>query len=192
MTIEFTNAIEPRSHASISVAIVVAACAFFFIPTTLIVLGYYSSQPTGTLVSPLPQGVLSELQNPVPNIKQETPKVAAITPVITPTPTQTTEDPESNAPIIAAPNESTKSADTSVTPSSANNIIDHTASVSAGLSEEVIQNSDIKESSQIYLSPRLGDKTIYSVKSKTDGSFTLTVDPVSDTLRYVDYHIVNP
>lgn len=177
MTIEFSNAIEPRSHASISVAIVVAACAFFFIPTTLIVLGYYSSQPTGTLISPLPQGVLSELQR-----QQE-----SQTTQVTPAPTA-----PSNAPIIAAPNESTQAADSSVVPSSANNIVDNTATVSAGVLEQSVTNKDIKASSQIYLSPRIGDKSVYSVKSKSDGQFIISVDPASDTVRYVDYSIVNP
>lgn len=188
VTIEFTNAIEPRNHASISVAIVVAACAFFFIPTTLIVLGYYSSQPTGTLVSPLPQGVLSE-QYPTPT-PTETVAAVAEAPVVAPT--EAPIEVPSNAPIIAAPNDSTKSANTSVVPSSANNIIDKVATIAVGVTEQLVENPDIKSSSQIYLAPRMNDKAIYSVKSKADGQFTITVDPASDTVRYVDYSIVNP
>lgn len=184
VTIEFTNAIEPRSHASISVAIVVAASAFFFIPTTLIVLGYYSSQPTGTLISPLPAGILSDQRQtlPVASTPTDSPKVIQVTPSVVP----------ANSPIIAAPNDSTASANAAVTPEISNNIIDHTASISAGLSEAEIINPDVRSSSQIYLSPKDGDKGIYSVKSKAEGRFVITANTISDVIRYLDYHIVNP
>lgn len=178
--IEFTNAIAPRSHSSVSVAIVVAACAFFFIPTTLIVLGYYSSQPTGTLISPLPQGILSDESSQ----KIVSPTPAEIIPEITPATIE--------APIIAAPNESTEAANTTVTPESTSNITDHTATISAAVTEQTILNKDVKSTSQIYLSSKEGDKSIYSVKSKSDGQFIIAADTASDIDRYVDYHIVNP
>jgi hypothetical protein len=159
----------------VAFAIVIVACVFFFIPTTLIVLGYYASQPTGTLISPLPQGVLSSTQ-PTPQV---TPTSSA--PVVT-----------TNAPIVAAANDSTQSASTSVVPESKNNIIDKTASISAGLTEAIINDSDVKATSQIYLSPRPNDKDVYSVKNKTERQLTISVNQSSDTVRYVDYHIVNP
>lgn len=176
MVIEYCNVSTPRSHASLSVAIVVAACAFFFIPTTLIILGYYSSQPTGTLISPLPQGVLSE--QVTPSIAPR-PATVSVTPSLAPV----------NSPIIAAPEIATPS---SVMPESASNIVDHVASISAGVTSQIVNSSDIQSSSQIYLSPRTGDRSVYSVKSKSAGQFTISVDSPSDTVRYVDYHIVNP
>jgi hypothetical protein len=178
--IEYSNAKEPKSHASLSVVIVVASCAFFFIPTTLIVLGYLASQPTGTLISPLPQGTLSQ------NYIAPSPTPLAVT--VTPAPTLAPIE----QPIIAAPNESTSSSDNNVTPVGGSNIIDHTASVSANLTEIIVSDPDIKAQSQIYLSPRPEDKAVYSVKSKTDGQMTMQVNQASDTVRYVDYHIVNP
>lgn len=180
MIIEFTNVIPPKGHSSISVAIVVASCAFFFIPTSLIVLGYLSSRPTGTLVSPLPQGVLSEVKfTPTPSAAP----VEQITPSVTP--------PVSDTPLIAAPNETT-AADSTIVTASANNITDHTASVSAGLKEITVDNPEIRDDSQIYLSPRTDDKSIYSIKSKEAGKVIISVDTASDTVRYIDYHIVNP
>jgi len=165
-----------------AVAIVVAASAFFFIPTTLIILGYYTSQPTGTLISPIPQGVLSEIQqlHTTPSITPEV--IPDITPSILP----------DNTAIVADPSSSTKSAETQVVPEAATNIIDKTATISANVNSVVIQDKDVREDSQIYLSPRLEDKSTYSVLSKTAGSFTISVVEASDVVRYVDYHIVNP
>ncbi len=180
MIIEFTNTIPPKTHSTISVAIVLATCAFFFVPTTLIVLGYLSSQPTGNLISPLPQGVVSDV-----GIQRDTP-----TPTSTPPMAKATN--ESTAPIIAAPGDSSASAETNVVPQSATNILDKTASVSAGLTEVTVKDADIKLTSQIYLSPRPGDKDIYSVKNKLEGQMVIVVNSPSDTLRYIDYHIVNP
>ena len=165
MIIEFTNAVPPKGHSAISVAIVVASCAFFFIPTSLIVLGYLSSQPTGSLISPLPQGVLSN-QN------------------TNPSPTAT--------PLIAAPKDDDTSTKSSVLSESASNITDKTATISAGLSEVAVQDPDINVTSQIYLSSRPDDKSIYSVKSKQEGQMVITANTPFDTVRYVDYHIVNP
>jgi hypothetical protein len=191
VTIEFTNAIEPRSHASVSVAIVVAACAFFFIPTTLIVLGYYTSQPTGSLISPLPQGILSNQTGSTTPVPTNSIAETSLTRAPLPAEVVPTATPE-NAPIIAAPNESTESAEITISPEIANNIIDRVATVPVGTTEELIEDVAIKSSSQIYLSPRMGDKAIYSVKSKEEGRFTITASPASDTIRYVDYQIVNP
>lgn len=165
MIIEYSNAKETKSHTRLSVAIVVASCAFFFIPTTLIVLGYLASQPTGTLISPLPQGTLS----------QNIPEISPASP-----------------PIIAAPSDATSSSPKDISPISGSNITDKVATISAGLLEVSITDPDIKLESQIYLSPRPGDSTIYSVKSKADGQMVIEVNKLSDLVRSVDYHIVNP
>lgn len=170
MIIEFQNTIAPKNHSTMAVAIVVTTCAFFFVPTTLIILGYYASQPTGTLISPLPQGVLSE----------------QTTPETTVTPTQIPD----NQPIIAAP--ATEAAATNVAPISDSNITDKVATIEAGTTETVVKDPDITETSAIYLSPKPEDKAVYSVKSKTAGEFTIKVGDSSDIVRYIDYHIVNP
>lgn len=175
--IEFSNAVPPKGQSAVSVAIVIASCAFFFIPTTLIILGYLSSRPTGTLISPLPQGVLSDAQ-PVIN--------SSPAPIVTVTPQPT------QAPIIAAPNDATATAQTNMEASSSGNIIDKTATLPAGQTEITVQNPEIKPESQIYLSPRSGDKTIYTVKNKLTGQATISANGTSDTVRYIDYHIVNP
>lgn len=182
MIIEYSNAKEPKNHARLSVVIVVASCAFFFIPTTLIILGYLASQPTGSLISPLPQGVLSQI-TPTP-LQQ---------PITTPEPVPTAPIAEAiTQPIIAAPNESTISGHANISQVAGSNIIDKTASVSAGLTEMIVPDADIKLASQVYLSPRPGDSAIYTIKSKTEGQMIITINPASDTLRYIDYHIVSP
>lgn len=177
MIIEYQNTIEPKNHSTMAMAIVITACALFFIPTTLIVLGYYSSQPTGTLVSPLPQGTLSKLPSPTP-----TEIIPSATPTMAP----------ENQPIIASDNTATKSADTDVAPVSGSNIVDKTATIEANTTETVVKDADVTEATQIYLSPRAGDKAIYSLKSKKTGEFTIVVAQATDTLRYIDYSIVNP
>lgn len=162
-----------------AVAIVITSLALFFIPTTLIVLGYYSSQPTGNLISPLPQGTLSQQTQPTPEAASE------ITPTSAPTPTI------NNQPIIAAPNEATQTA----SPNTSNinsNIIDKVATLEPGSTEIQVKDTDVTDQSQIYLSPRPGDKEIYSLRSKTGGSFVISAANPSDVVRYIDYHIVNP
>lgn len=179
MIIEYSNAKEPKNHTSLSVAIVVASCAFFFIPTTLIILGYLASQPTGTLISPLPQGILSQSVSPVGAI-HESPAVSTTTPLV--------QDP----PLIAAPSDASASSPKEVISDPGSNITDKVATISAGLSEVLVTDPDIKAESQIYFSPRPQDSTVYSLKSKGDGHMTIGVNTTSDLVRYVDYHIVNP
>ena len=159
-----------------AMAIVITACALFFIPTSLIVLGYYSSQPTGTLISPLPQGTLSQTTSPPVE------EVPSVTPAVVP----------ENQPIIATDNTATEAAITDIAPISGSNIIDKVATIEPGALESVVNDPDVTESSQIYLSPRPGDKALYSLRSKTAGQFTINVGEASETLRYIDYHIVNP
>lgn len=198
MLIEFQNTVQPKNHSAVAVAIVITACAFFFIPTTLIILGYYSSQPTGTLVSPLPQGVLSEQPTPTappaPTETSETP--ADIVPSVTPQPNveqPVAENPTpDNQPIIAADNSATSTATSNVTTDQGSNIVDKVATIDAGTTEKVINDPEVTENSQVYLSPRPDDKAIYSVGSKKAGQFTIAVGDKSDTVRYIDYHIVNP
>ena len=173
VTIEFQNTIEPKNHSTMAMAIVITACALFFIPTTLIVLGYYSSQPTGTLISPLPEVTLSQ------NAPASQP---SITPTIVP----------DNQPIIAADNTATEAANAEVAPVPGSNIIDKVAIIEPNTTESIIKDDEVTEATQIYLSPRPGDKALYSLRSKKAGEFTIAVAGASDAIRYIDYSIVNP
>lgn len=168
MIIEFQNTIEPKNHSAMAMAIVITACALFFIPTTLIVLGYYSSQPTGTLISPLPEVTLSQA-----------------------TPTPQAPAPE-NQPIIASDNTATEAANAEVAPVPGSNIIDKVAIIEPNTTESIITDDEVTEATQIYLSPRPGDKALYSLRSKKAGEFTIAVAGASDAIRYIDYSIVNP
>jgi len=172
--IEFSNTIAPKNHSTMALAIVITASALFFIPTTLIILGYYTSQPTGSLISPLPQGTLSQV----------TPTPTGIIPTATPE--------IDNQPVIAAPNEATQAANSDVAPISGSNIIDKVATIEANTVETTVNDKDVIENSQVYLSPRPDDKALYSLRSKTAGSFVIAVGDASDSARYIDYHIVNP
>lgn len=178
-----------------AMAIVITACAFFFIPTTLIILGYYSSQPTGTLISPVPQGVLSQQPTPpaptaasgIPTAKQTQPQaeqpLAEATPVV--------QEPD-NQPIIATDNTATEAAATEVAPVSGSNITDKVATIQANSTETLVSDPDVTELTQIYLSPRPNDKAIYSLRSKKAGEFVIAVGEASSSSRYIDYHLVNP
>lgn len=177
MIIEFQNTIEPKNHSTMAMAIVITACALFFIPTTLIVLGYYSSQPTGTLISPLPQGTLSEKPSPTP-----TQVIPTVTPTIVP----------DNQPIIAADNTASKAASAEVGTISGSNITDKVATIEPNTTETIVKDNFVADTSQVYLSPRPGDKATYSLRSKTMGQFIIAVGTASDTIRYIDYSVVNP
>lgn len=179
MIIEFQNTIAPKNHSTMAMAIVITASAFFFIPTTLIILGYYSSQPTGNLISPLPQGTLSNRTTPAP---QQAEAIPEVTPEIVP----------DNQPIIASDNSASDSANQVVDSSPGSNILDKEATMEAGVLETVIHDPEVNEDSQIYLTPREGDKAIYSVKSKTVGRFTISTNTASDVVRHIDYAIVKP
>ncbi len=181
MTIEYTNAIEPRNHSTVAMAILITASALFFIPTTLIILGYYSSQPTGSLISPLPQTILGQHTEPTPSAPQSPAPAFEEAPV----------HESQNMPIIATPNEN-ETIITDVAPVSGSNISDKVASIEADKTQVLVKDGDINENSQIYLSPRPGDKAIYSLKSKAEGEFTINVNEASSSVRYIDYHIVNP
>ncbi len=168
MVIEYTNA-QTHPHRSFAATFfVVSSIVFLFIPTSLIVLGYYSTQPTGNLISPLPQGVIS--QYPTPNLIEE-------------------NNSTDNQPIIAADNSSTPS---SITQSTSGNSTDHTATLLATTTEVTVTDENVKEYSQILIVPKADDKSIYFVKSKSDGSFVLSTDSASQSDRLVDYQIVNP
>lgn len=176
MIIEFSNTTEPKNHSTMAMAIIITACALFFIPTSLIILGYYSSQPTGTLISPLPQGTLSQKPSPTP-----TQVIPSVTPMILP----------ENQPIIASDKTATEAA-SELAPESGSNIISKVATIEAGSQETIVKDPAVIDTSAIYLSPRPGDKALYSLKSKAVGQFTINVGDISDTVRYIDYHIVNP
>ncbi len=168
MIIEFSN-VRPASNHSLATAVItVSVCIFFFVPVTLIVLGYYTSQPTGSLISPLPSGVISN-QNPTSS----------------PTP--------SSQPIIAAPNSATTSAEPEQpTSQTESNLKTKTAVIEPGTTETTITDPDITANSRIFLSAEPGDKAVYYIKSKTVGEFLLSVNEPSDSARVVDYHLVNP
>jgi hypothetical protein len=97
-----------------------------------------------------------------------------------------------NQPIIAAPNDSTQSANSEVIPESGSNIVDKVANINPGTTQTIVTDKDVTENSQIYLTPRPEDKSVYSVLSKKAGEFTISVNSPSDIVRYLDYHIVNP
>ena len=167
MTIEFSTARPEKNYSGASVALLVLSCAFFFIPTTLIVLGYYSTLPTGNLISPLPQGVISNS----PSTNYDLPNH------------QTTKT------IIAAPEEKPLATQSATANS---NLTTKFATLVANQTEVVVDDLDILPTSQIYLSNRENDKSIYTVKSKSAGQMIILSTSSSDTERTVDYHIVNP
>lgn len=161
MTIEFTNATPAKQSSTVSNLLLGLSFVFLFAPITLIVLGYYSSLPTGTLISPIPQGVLSTAPTPAP---KQTDIVIA---------NQATEV-------------STASATTQT------NSQEKTITITANNAEVIVTDPAVLESSQIYLTNKEGDKSLYSVKSKTVGQFIVVSNSVSSQDRLVDYHIVNP
>jgi len=166
VVIEFQNTHPSRKHSSLGgVAFAASAAIFLFIPVSLILLGYYTSQPTGTLLSPLPQTVISEETTPP------------------------TEDTPSYEPIIAADNPSTPSA---IDATLETNSTDHTAVIPPGVTEIKIEDSQINSDSQILIIPQNNDSSIYFVKSKGDGFFTLSVDNASTENRNIDYQVVTP
>lgn len=162
MTIEFTNATPAKQGSALSNLLLGVSFVFLFAPITLIVLGYYKNLPTGSLVSPIPTGVVSQQ-----------------------TPTTITQN---QAPIIANPAENT-------TPNSSqtgSNSQEKVATIAANTSETIITDPDILETSQIYLTNQTGDKSLYSVKSKSTGQFTIVSNSTTSENRQIDYHIVNP
>jgi len=168
VTIEFTNATPAKSQSTLSVALLVASCLFFFVPATLIVLGYYSSLPTGSLISPLPQGIISNSDKPEGR--------ADVAESFT-------------KPIIAAPdttNDASSSANTQ------SNATQKSFILPAGQQEISISDPAVLENSQIYLISKEGDKSLYTVKSKTIGQFIVSANAATDTDRPIDYQTVNP
>lgn len=161
MTIEFTNATPAKQSSTVSNLLLGLSFVFLFAPITLIVLGYYSSLPTGTLVSPIPQGVLSNV------------------------PTPSTTQPQA---VIA--NQATETASASATTQT--NSQEKSVTITANTAEITVTDPAVLESSQIYLTNKEGDKSLYSVKSKTVGQFVVVSNSISNQDRQVDYHIVNP
>ena len=161
MTIEFSNATPAKQNSIASNLLLGVSFVFLFAPITLIVLGYYKSLPTGSLISPIPQGVMSNQVAPTAQNTQ---------------------------PVLANPAET--QADTVATTNT--NSQEKVATILANTAEVTIQDQSILESSQIYLTNKDGDKSLYSVKSKTVGQFTIVSNSISNQDRQVDYHIVNP
>jgi len=94
----------------------------------LIILGYYSSQPTGTLISPIPQATLGET-------------TPSVTPAISP----------QNQPIIASDNPASQSATSEVIPVSGSNMTDKIATINPNTTEVTINDKEVTQNSQIYL-----------------------------------------
>lgn len=164
MVIEFSNLDISRGSTPLGgIAFAASTLIFISIPLALIAIGYYSTQPTGSLLSPLPQTVISEETTPTPTIEPE-------------------------QPIIAADNTSTTS---SVVTNQDSNSSDHTISIAAGLTEITIENNIISSNSQILIVPQKDDGSVYFVKSKGDGFFTLGTDKASTQNRAVDYQVVD-
>lgn len=161
MTIEFTNATPAKQSSTVSNLLLGLSFVFLFAPISLIVLGYYSSLPTGTLVSPIPQGVLSTVPTPSPTQSQA---------------------------VIA--NQATQVSTSSATTQT--NSQEKSVTISANTAEITVTDPAVLESSQIYLTNKEGDKSLYSVKSKTVGQFVVVSNSISNQDRLVDYHIVNP
>ena len=161
MTIEFTNATPAKQTSTLSNVLLGLSFVFLFAPITLIVLGYYSSLPTGTLVSPIPQGVLSTA--PAPVAKQSD---------------------------IVIANQATEISTASATTQT--NSQEKTITLIANTAEITINDSAVLESSQVYLTNKEGDKSLYSIKSKSAGQFTVVSNSIASDDRQVDYHIVNP
>lgn len=162
MLIEYSNLDSSRGPNPLGKVVFFASILVFLaIPASLIALGFFSNQPTGTLLSPLPQKVLSE--------------------EITPTPAQT------NQPIIASDNNSTPSA---VDTEQNSNSSDHTATLPAGQTELLIEDKNITTNTQILIIPGKNDSSVYFVKSKGKGFFILSADSSSQQNRTVDYQVV--
>lgn len=161
MTIEFTNATPAKQSSTVSNLLLGLSFVFLFAPITLIVLGYYTSLPTGTLVSPIPQGVLSTVPTPSPKQSE-----------------------------VVIANQATEVSSASATTQT--NSQEKTITIVANTAETSVTDPVILESSQIYLTNKVGDKSLYSVKSKTTGQFIVVSNSVSNQDRLVDYHIVNP
>jgi hypothetical protein len=164
--IEYSNAPASRHNSPLGgLAFAVSGLVFLIVPIALMVIGYYSGRPTGTLLSPLPQSILSE---------------------DTPTPTRPITE---NLPLIASDNTSTDSAVTTVSNS---NSSDGTATLKAGATEVKIESNKINSNSQILIIPKSQDSSVYFVKSKDTDFFILGSDKASNQDRLIDYQIVNP
>jgi len=167
VVIEFSNAKNDNLRSLAAPFLVVAVSLAFFVPALLILIGIYSQTPTGTLISPVPEGVLTQL----------------VTEPQSPVTTSTTSA------IIAADSDSTVS---SSTQDITTNTSEFHATFPANLSEIEITNEAILESSSIYLLPDSQDQAVYFVKSKKAGSFILVSTTVSGLDRTLDYQIANP
>lgn len=162
MTIEFSNATPAKQSSTTSNILLGLSFVFLFAPISLIVLGYYKSLPTGSLISPIPQGVISNQINPQVS--------------------------QANQPVLANPSSDTNPTNVNTT----SNSQEKTAIIKSNTSEAVISEPQVLETSQIYLTNKNGDKSLYSIKSKTTGQFTVVSNTTSSEDRQVDYHIVNP
>ena len=166
MVIEFSNT-KNTPHRSLAAPFLVFLAALFFLfPITLILIGLYSQTPTGTLISPIPEAVLSQ------------------TPTLTPPVTQAT-----NSALVAADQVATSS---SLSTDTNTNSQETRVTLPANQSELIVTDARVTADSQIFLIPEASDKAIYFVKSKKVGEFTFASASVTANERSLDYQIVNP
>ena len=161
MLIEYTNLKSRGTHFPQQKSAVIASFILFLIlPLAIALLSILASTPTGTLLSPLPQTVLSQ------------------EPAETALPIIASDTPPSTSPAVVAASQSNSS--------------DHIATIPVKEKEIKIEDQKINTDTQVLIIPRKNDSSVYFVKSKGDGFFTLASDSISDTERSVDYQIVNP
>ena len=160
MVITFSNAgsYSPSNPTKYIVA-GISFCLFALVPLGFI-LG--NLQPTGTLISPLPKEVMSEMVSPS---LADLPPIAA---------NQINSAATSSAAVVLT------------------NSLTNSATISATMTEAMVKNPQISSQSLIYLLPKEGDKNIYFVKSKSAGELVIATLTQSDIDRSIDYQIVNP
>ena len=164
MIIEYTNIRSVRPSRPLErPALIVSVLLFLVIPLSVAIASFFSVSPTGTLLSPLPQSVISADSAPIP----------ANEPLL---------------PIVASDNSSSVSATTVATQS---NSSDHSIVIPAGKTETKIENSNIDSNTQILIIPQEKDSSVYYVKSKGDGFFVLSADSPANTDRSVDYQLIS-
>lgn len=121
-------------------------------------------KPTGSLLSPLPQGEISET-TPVP-----------------------TADP-SSLPIVAGANE-VAATDSSKTDTAAN-ANRKLITLPTGMNELVVNDKEVSQNSYIYLTPISATNNPVYIKTKGEGYFTIATNkaPTADLL--LEYYVVN-
>ncbi len=162
MTITYSNAKATSSSHVSGFAYVASAVVFLVFPAVIIAIGFFSSQPTGTLISPLPSTQISE--SPTPTVSN-------------------------NLPIIANDKDEVVASSSA---ENLSNSISNQAAFSPGTIQVEVKDQRITANSQILLVPKAGDSSTYFVVSKDTGKFVIGTDKADSTERVIDYQIVNP